>query len=357
MTIRTRLTLWYAGMLLGSLLLMGSVLHYELVTERKLNAGGVLESPREQIADVLLFYGMPTVFVLVLGGSWLIRRALRPVELLTATAERAHAGNLTERVPPSGRGDELDRLAGVFNAMLDRVEAGLASVREFTLHASHELKTPLTILSMQAEAALTEAALTHDQRELLKSQLEEVRRLAALVEALGLLARADAGLPDIVREPLGFDELLRLAVEDARLLAAKNGITVELTHCEATQVEGNPASLRQVLLNLLDNAVKHNHDGGWVHVELRVGPQDLTLSIENTGPPIPPELPPRIFDRFVRGPGTNVGFGLGLSITKTILEAHGGSVSFINRTEGGARFTIHLPRSAPNRVGHVLPAS
>lgn len=117
--------------------------------------------------------------MLVLGGSWLIHRALRPVETLTAAAERVHAGHLTERIPRSGRGDELDRLAGVFNEMLARVEAGVASVRDFTLHASHELKTPLTILAIQAEAALAETTLTPDQRGLLESQLEEVRRLAA----------------------------------------------------------------------------------------------------------------------------------------------------------------------------------
>ena len=110
MTIRTRLTLWYAGMLLGSLLLMGGVLHYELVGEYE--RGLVPESPAEKIADLLLFYGLPTAIVLVLGGSWLIHRALRPVETLTAAAERVHAGNLAERIPRSGRGDELDRLAG-----------------------------------------------------------------------------------------------------------------------------------------------------------------------------------------------------------------------------------------------------
>ena len=348
MTIRKRLTLWYAGMLLGSLLLMGGVLHYELVGEYE--RGLAQESPGEKIADLLLFYGLPTVIVLVLGGSWLMHRALRPVEMLTAAAERVHAGNLAERIPRSGRGDELDRLAGVFNAMLARVEAGIASVRDFTLHASHELKTPLTILSAQAEAALADPALPPDQRELLESQLEEVRRLAALVDALSLLAKADAGLPIVAREPLRFDEMLRVAVEDARLLAAKNGITIALARCDAAPLDGDRASLRQVLLNLFDNAVKHNEAGGWVRVELRAGPDDFTLSIENTGLPIPPELLPRIFDRFVRGPGAREGSGLGLSMTKTIVEAHGGTIACINRGEGVARFAIHLPHSSPNRV-------
>jgi signal transduction histidine kinase len=344
MKIRTRLTLWYAGMLLGSLLLMGGVLRYELVGEYE--RGRVPESPREKIADILLFYGLPTVVVLILGGSWLIRRALRPVETLAATAERVHAGNLAERIPRSGRDDELDRLAGIFNGMLARVEAGVSSVRDFTLHASHELKTPLTILSAETELALGDPAVPASEHPRLTSQLEEIRRLGALVDGLTLLAKADAGLPVIAREPLRFDELLRSAVEDARILAAPQGIIIELTHCDPVSLNGDRAGLRQVLLNLLGNAVKHNHPGGWVRVELRTDRENFALTAENTGGRIPAELLPRIFDRFVRGPGATEGAGLGLSITKTIVEAHAGTAACINRAEGGARFTICFPRPA-----------
>lgn len=343
MKIRTRLTLWYAGMLLGSLLFMGAVLRYELVGEYE--RGKVPESPAEKIADILLFYGLPTVVILILGGSWLIRRALRPVEVLAATAERVHAGNLTERIPRSGRGDELDRLAGAFNTMLARVEAGIASVRDFTLHASHELKTPLTILSAETELALGDATLSTNERDRLTSQFEEIRRLAALVDALSLLARVDAGVPAIAREPLRFDEMVRSAVEDARILAAPQSIAIELVRCDDAPLKGDRASLRQVLLNLLGNAVKHNRPNGWVRVELRAEAGEFKLSVENTGVLIPPELLLRIFDRFVRGPGATEGVGLGLSITQTIVEAHGGTIGCISRVEGGARFTFRMPCS------------
>jgi signal transduction histidine kinase len=348
MKIRVRLTLWYAGMLLGSLLLMGGVLRYELVGEYE--RGRIPESPAEKISDILLFYGLPTVVVLILGGSWLIRRALRPVETLTAAAERVHAGNLSERIQGSGRDDELDRLAGVFNAMLARVEAGITSVREFTLHASHELKTPLTILSAETELALGNPALSAGERDRLTSLYEEIRRLAALVDALSLLAKVDAGLPIITREPLQLDELLRVAVDDARVLAGPQSITIELIGCDVVSLNGDRAGLRQVLLNLLGNAVKHNRTGGWVRVDLRSDPEKSTLSIENSGSSIPRELIPRIFDRFVRGPGEKEGSGLGLSITKTILDAHGATIACNNRPEPSVQFVVQIPRFSSNHA-------
>ncbi len=137
--------------------------------------------------------------------------------------------------------------------------------------------------------------------------------------------------------------MLRAAVEDARLLAVKNGIIIELTRCDSAPLDADRASLRQVLLNLLDNAVKHNQPGGWVRVELRAMPEDFTLCIENTCAPIPPELLPRVFDRFVRGPGSGEGSGLGLSIAKGIAELHGGTLT--TASGPGATFTLMLPRA------------
>lgn len=348
MTIRTRITLWYAGMLLGSFLLMFVVLHYELIGEFELHR---VETPKVKIEDILVSYGVPTLLMLVLGGAWIIRRALRPVEMLTAAAERVHAGNLGERIPLSGRGDEFDRLARVFNAMLARVEAGVASVRDFSLHASHELKTPLTILSSETELALNDPAASGPERQRLTSQMEEIQRLSVLVESLGLLAKADAGAPIVAFERVPFDEMLRSAVENARSLAAARGITLELIRCEKAVIRGDHAGLRRVLINLLDNAVKHNRPGGWVRIDL--GPAQsgaVSLSIENTGVPIPAELAPRIFERFVRGNPAAEGSGLGLSIVRTLVEAHGGTVSCVSPAEGAVRFVVRLPQAEDRNV-------
>ncbi|HVU15451.1 MAG TPA: ATP-binding protein [Candidatus Didemnitutus sp.] len=341
MKIRTRLTLWYAGMLLGSLLLMGGVLHYELVGEYE--RGRPPESPSVKIADILFFYGLPTVVVLVLGGSWLMHRAMRPVEALTARAERVHAGNLSERIPRTGKGDELDRLAEVFNAMLARIEAGTASVRDFALHASHELKTPLTILSAEAELALNDPGTAGAERLRLTSQMEELRRLGRLVDALGLVAKADAGVPVVARERLDFGQLVRQATEDAQVLGNPSGIAVELVRCDGALLDGDPAALRQVLLNILDNAVKHNAAGGWVHVELRTNREEADLTVENSGAALPADLVPRLFERFVRGGGPAAGSGLGLSIAKIIVEAHGGVIDYSVPVTGTVRFAVRLP--------------
>lgn len=345
MKIRTRLTLWYAGMLLGSLLLMGGVLHYELVGEHE--QGRPPESASVKIADILVFYGLPTVVVLVLGGSWLMHRAMRPVEALTAGAVRVHAGNLSERIPRTGKGDELDLLAEVFNAMLARIEAGTASLRDFALNASHELKTPLTILSAEVELALNDPGTAAAERLRLRSQMDEVRRLGRLVDALGLVAKADAGVPVVAREEMEFGQLVRQATEDARSLGKPSNITVELVRCDRALLQGDPAGLRQVLLNLLDNAVKHNAAGGWVRVELGAAATEVTLSVENSGAPLPAELVPRLFQRFVRGVGPAAGSGLGLSIAKLIVEAHAGTIEYSAPAGGTVRFAVRLPLRDP----------
>ena len=345
MKIRTRLTLWYAGMLLGSLLLMGGVLHYELIGEYA--RGRPPESPSVKIADILMFYGMPTVIVLVLGGSWLMRRAMRPVETLAASAEKVHAGNLAERIPLSGKGDELDRLADAFNAMLARLETGTASARDFAIHASHELKTPLTILSAETELALGDPATGAPERSRLLSQSEELRRLGRLVDALALAAKADAGMPVIAREWLDFHQLVRQAANDARVLGDPFGSIVELVRCDDAPLDGDPAGLRQVLLNLLDNAVKHNHRGGWVRIELRAEREEATLLIDNSAEAIPVEIAPRLFQRFVRGSTPAAGSGLGLSIARLIVEAHGGTIAYSVPEAGAVRFAVRLPCRRP----------
>src|SRR6266436_9192788 len=322
MKIRTRVSLWYACILAASVVLLAGVLYYELVVESRLvAAAGKPKEPMEQeIIEVVLFYGIPTAIVLLASGWWLVRRALAPLDRLTKAAQRIHASNLHERLPRSENGDELDRLTEVFNAMMARLQDSFCHIREFTVHASHELKTPLAILHVELETLMNDPATTRAQREALASHLDEIQRLSRIVEGLTLLAKADAGQITLAQEPVRLDELVQDSFADAQILAQPRKIRVDLTACNEVVIHGDRHRLRQLLLNLADNAIKYNQPEGRVLISLRATDDQAELVISNTGPGIAPEALPRIFDRFYRGDpahGSSIeGSGLGLSIAQ-----------------------------------------
>lgn len=343
MTIRNRLALWYSGMLGVSLLLMLGVLYYELAGERE--RGYAPEGVSEKVGDVLVFYGVPTALFLLVGGSLVTRRILAPVEELTRAAESVDAANLGERLKRTGNGDELDRLTAMFNAMLDRLSNSFSQVREFTLNASHELKTPLTILSGEMETMLLDPLTTPGQREIIGGQLEEIQRLARIVDDLGLLTKADAGILHLAKEPVPLDELVREIAGDAEVLAAPRGITVECSPCDSLTVLGDRDRLRQLLLNLVDNAAKFNVSGGSIRMTLRQVGKTSEFCITNTGTAIPAAALPRLFDRFYRGDNAKgiEGSGLGLSLVRWIAADHGGVVTFVSLPDGRTEVTLTLP--------------
>lgn len=351
MTIRTRLTLWYAGMLLVSLLLMSAVLYYELVYEHRgvVSAELLPEAPAKQMADIIFLYGAPTLLLLVVGGRFLMRRTLAPLAALTETAERIHSRNLHARVPQTGNGDELDRLADVMNEMLSRLDDSFSRTREFTLHASHELKTPLTVMRGDIEEALMRTECTPAQREILTGHLDEIQRLAQIVDNLGLLTKADAGLVTLEHETVRLDELVREAFEDACVLGAELDLRVELGSCDPVTVRGDRNRLRQVLLNLVDNAVKYNKSKGTVTVTLNLCPERerAVVAVANTGPGVAAEQLGRVFERFFRGDAARRlgadGSGLGLAIARWIVNAHDGAIELSSEQSGRTVATITLP--------------
>ena len=343
MIIRTRLTLWYSGMLLASLLLMSAVLYYELVYEHRAEVPTQQrEQTPKQMADIIFLYGAPTLVLLLVGGWFLMRRTLAPVTALTDAAERVHAENLRHHLPRSGNGDELDRLTGVFNEMLGRLDESFRRIRSFTLHASHELKTPLTILRGEMETLLRDAKTHPDHHEALEGMLDEMQRMARIVDDLSLLTKAGAGQAPLICESVRLDELVREACEDARILGEKQGIKIELVACEQVTMTGDRHRLRQLLLNLADNAVKHNERDGRVTVALLRASDEAILEIANTGPGITPDQLPLVFDPFFRGTeaqrAKRDGCGLGLSIAQWIVKAHGGTL--IIQSDGGELTTI-----------------
>ena len=349
MTIRARLTLWYAAILFASVLLITGLAYHEFAREQAVlvaSHGQVNENDGwEDISGIALGCGIPAALIGLAGGWWLMRKAMSPVTALTAAAARIHERNLSEQLPRTGNGDELDRLTEVFNAMIARLDHSFNRIREFTLHASHELKTPLTVMRGELETSLREK--TNHDRERLLSQLDEVERLSKIVDGLALLTKADAGLITLKREPVQLDELVRDSYADAQILARPFQVRVELARCEAVSLPGDRHRLRQLLLNLTDNATKYNQPAGTVTIDLHRNEKFAELKIANTGGGIPSQLQPRVFDRFFRGDpahGTAVeGCGLGLSIAQWIVTAHGGGIQITSFPESLTTVTVRLP--------------
>jgi signal transduction histidine kinase len=354
MTIRTRLTLCNAGVLLLSLTLI-AVLSLDELHEHHARRSPGSKKDVEEILAIVFWVGVPAAWLSIVGGWWLMRRALAPVENLARAAEQISEKTLGEPLPRTGNGDELDRLTEVLNAMNARLRDSFARVHEFTLHASHELKTPVTILCGETETALRDESLTPAQRERAASQLDELHRLSRIVDGLTLLTKADAGLVSLSFAPVRLDELVRDSFADAQILAQAQHLRVELKTCEETVVRGDAHRLRQLLLNLIDNSVKYNQPRGSVAIGLRQAEGAAEYTISNNGAGIPAETLPRVFDRFFRGDpahGSAIeGCGLGLSIAKWIVAAHGGTIRIDSQPANSTTVTVRLPLSRNHSVG------
>jgi signal transduction histidine kinase len=348
MTIRTRLTLWYAGILAASLLVIGYGTYREIDEQlrhdhRREPAARAIGETSEMVLQV----GLPAVFLGLLGGWWLTRRALGPLKKLTDAATQIHERNLRDPLPRTGNNDELDQLTKVFNDSLARLDDSFKRIHEFTLHASHELKTPLTVMCGEAEIASRDESLPPAERERAASQLDELRRLTRIVDGLTLLAKADAGQVALKLEPLRFDELVHEAFADAQILAEPQAIKVELEACEDLLIRGDRHRLRQLLLNLADNAVNYSQPHGKVTMNLRRAEKMADFTITNTGAGISQEILPRVFDRFFRGDRAHSqtvdGCGLGLSIAQWIVSAHDGTIKIESAAAKPTTVTVRLP--------------
>lgn len=346
MTIRTRMTFWYAGILMLSILLITifslNEFHEHHRTPRS-------ERGMQEILEIFLAIAIPAAVLSVAGGWWLMRKSFAPLSELTRAAESITERNLAGKLPRSGNGDELDRLAEVLNRMTARLNDSFQYIRGFTLHASHELKTPLTVMHGELETALRDedSTLTPAQRDRLLSQLDEVQRLSKIVDGLTLLTKADAGEVKLASEPLRLDELVRDAHADTLILGEPRGVKVELAACEELTVLGDRHRLRQLLLNLADNAVKYNESGGSISMSLSRENGSAKFAMANSGPGIRAEDLPRVFDRFFRGDpahsNATEGCGLGLSVAQWIASAHHGSIDIKSEPSKQTVVTVRLP--------------
>lgn len=344
MKVATRLTLSFIALFAVGLLLIFAFVYYELVMEPVSR-----EHPKEPVwitvTELVAEASLPLA-LLAFSGWWLARRALRPVEELAAAADRIHEGNLKEPIVMPGSGAEFERLALVFNAMTARLDASFQRVRQFTLYASHELKTPLSILRAEFERLVDDASRSEADRQLFARHLDEMERLAQMVDGLTFLTKADAQLVSLTLEPVALKPLMLSAAEDMEVLGAEQHIDVMLEHCDDVTLVGDRHRLRQLLVILCDNAVKYNRPHGTVQIRLDQTGEGIQLSIRNSGPGIPAAEQGRVFERFYRGSSVKSdsieGCGLGLSIAQWIVHAHGGNINFTSGPEN-TLFTVTFP--------------
>ena len=282
----------------------------------------------------------------VIGGV-----AVRPITMIITELEAITDGRSLHRRlgGADAQGDELARLTNTLNAMIGRLENSFGGLRRFTADASHELKTPLTVLRASIERAMMARRGSNEQMEHLEAALNEVTRMADLVNSLLSLARADEGRFDLVRDVVLLDSMLRDIAETTTILGEPNGIEVRVSECEALTVEGDAPRLRQLLLNLVENAIKYTAVGGTVELSLAADNGAAVLTVKDTGMGIAAADLPFIFERFWRADRARSrasgrgGTGLGLAISQYIAQAHGGTLTAQSRLGRGSTFTLTLP--------------
>jgi two-component system OmpR family sensor kinase len=305
---------------------------------------------RTMSAFLLTMAGLfPLALFLAGGGGWfLANRALSPVDKMTQTARKIEAGRLHDRLQLSGANDELDRLGETLNEMLGRLEAAFTEMRQFTADASHELQTPLTILRGEIEIALRSKRSEEEYVEVMKSALEEIERISLLVEGLLLLARSDSGVLKLDLRRLDLMIVTEDVLDQLASLASSKPVSLSLGHVEPLPVSADPLHLRRLLFNLIDNAIKYTPTDGSVKVSIEREDGWAKLSVRDTGIGIAPEDRDRVFQRFFRSAEARAaqgGSGLGLSIVKSIVEAHEGKIELESLPGKGSTFTVYLPLS------------
>jgi signal transduction histidine kinase len=288
------------------------------------------------------------IVVVALTGGWLATQsALYPIRRLSQAVQRIiSTGRTDARVPPEGTGDALDELTSLFNAMLDKIEGLVTAMRGALDNVSHDLRTPLTRLRGTAELALASPPDLNRDREALADCVEETDRVLVMLNTLMDISEAESGTLQLQRETVMLGDVVARAVDLYRDVAEARGVALVADALADVAVVADRTRLEQVAANLIDNAVKYTPPGGRVDVEVRRGVGETAIMrVRDTGPGIPPDELPRIFDRLFRGDRSRAerGLGLGLSLVRAIVEAHAGTVRVESEPSKGSVFTVSLP--------------
>ncbi len=295
------------------------------------------------------------VLVLGLVGGWLVSlRAVRPIQAITSVAQDISASNLSRRIDAAEVQSELGSLAGVLNEMFDRLDAAFQQQIRFTADASHELRTPLSVIHTHAQLALTRERTAEEYRKAIETCLRASSRMKDLVDSLLLLAGADAGRLRLDRKPFDLRDVAEGCISMVAALAEKKHVVIE-ANLKSAELTADASRIAQVTTNLLTNAIRYNREGGHVHVSVGVDGPDAALTIADTGLGIPEESQPHLFERFYRVDKARSreegGSGLGLAICKSIVEAHGGTITFRSEVGRGTTFVVRLPRADSTATG------
>jgi two-component system OmpR family sensor kinase len=313
--------------------------------------GASLASQENTLHGIILNFLMVAPFVLafgILGSYWLAIRAFRPIIRLTSIAHKIQSGNLHSRVPVPYTNDEVQRLALTFNEMLDHLEATFKQQRRFIADASHELRTPVAAIRSMTEIALDQQLTVNEYISVLHDVNTQAEHLGKLIADLQTLARADEGHIHFEREPLRLDLLANDVVTTLESLATEKGITLNIEANEPLLIMGDEARMMQVIMNLLDNALKYTGPGGSVTVRVEsIQGQRVCLTVQDTGIGIAQEHIGHIFERFYRADSARTrsagGTGLGLAIVKWIVTMHQGTIAVTSQVGKGTTFGVVLP--------------
>lgn len=297
---------------------------------------------------ILLVVAIPIALAVSLAGGWFLAgRALRPVDEITLAAQRIAAGDLSQRLSMPTAQDEIGRLAATFNNMIGRLDASFRQIRQFTSDASHELRTPLTVMKGETDLILRRSRPLEDYKTVLESNLEEIDRMTRIVDELLFLSRADMGEVKMEALPVALQALVEDVHRQAKLLGHDRDIEVVLGTVMPVVVHGDDLRLRELLLNLVENAMKYSYAGGKVEIALLKDGREARLSITDHGIGIAPADHQKIFQRFFRTDvartHTKKGTGLGLAICAWIADLHKGRVEVQSDLGQGSTFTVVLP--------------
>jgi two-component system heavy metal sensor histidine kinase CusS len=293
---------------------------------------------------------IPIVLLLIAAGSWWLGSiALTPIEEIRRAAERITAERLDERIPFHGPKDEIGGLIDVLNATFERLQGSFEQAARFSADASHQLKTPIAILRAGIDEILDEDGLPPEPARRVADLLQQTRRLTSVAENLLLLSQADAGRLELRNTTFNLRGLIEGAMEDARILGEKKGLTIEGKLPDALSMTGDRDMIALALQNLIENAVKYNEPGGRILVSAEATERGARISVGNTGKRIPDDRAPFIFRRFYRARGDEQtpGHGLGLSIARELARAHGGDLTLQESKDGWTQFCLSLREQTP----------